>query len=1190
MKTNYHESTTPGPFIGAAAYSASLSQMFFGRRREGEELLDEVYVQRVVVVHAPSGSGKTSLLQAFLIPQLKERAFCTQTAPLRPSTLVSDRKIKVAPATRLRSALLESFGIEPRAELVATTSVTLEAIRGTAESSADVPLMLIVVDQTEELFAREEFDAAFQRAVFEELGEFAEDSSVWLVLSIREDYLARLLAFEDVFAKGLRSRFAVPLFTGLVAEDIVASSLAAFDVHVSQAKLRQFALTLARSNSSARSRKMSDETVLNERVVEPLFLQLVARRWWADANGVPEVMERASLEDESLTAALGAHIDEAFDSAARLLDQGDDTSAGQTDLRLTVQDLLTDGPARKQGDLPERHHEAALSLESSGILRKTHPSSDRVELAHDQLVHALEVSNHRWMEALPNGDLAYRAHRWRASRHDRSKLLSAPELLTWWRKRRSLPSDLQEYVSKSFRYTLVWPLIYGSVFVAFLIATIWMNFKRHEAERERDAFQEQTRIDRQLFEAGAHSFGIQEQIVDAYTMLSRDAASAAASALTALRVAREKPIDRANLTSRAESVLGRIVALNPAVDRWKASHSTIHILEATADGQLIACQAGRKVVIAWETRELSPSDEHCEAASLPVTAQLESKLFRLRSSGDRNDYKITQGFPAEVRTAYAFHELARSDSDAWDRRLWPTFATEELFQRHGNELDYPPRERSTHEISVASVFMLDDQLVGYSISPKARLYPWHARVAAAENCASKPVPADDSENDHCRIVELERPIQLFPTELASVSRTLVSATSEPRRYEFYASSVDGQLARVRWQENSKGSVWPAQYLYQDRQSHAMSIFFDRKNHRAWLVNAARAPTILRRTPNKVIEGASFFRAMWCVVPDCMDRTAVVLRRDGAAGWVSLDDDNLSAVNVKKRKGFALQNRLVIEDVAPILDSFAFVVGSKNETSPLLALVHADANTKTTSISEVPDSQDLLSALAGNPRMIDANAGVLVLSAGQSAFGVCEIGSLTGPPHLSHCKRVPTPLQVTAVNVGEHNGRVVIAVGLHDGSVQLYGRDGVSLHTADSMASSGRDVRFFAHFGPVKSVLVFSTGDGVSRVATGGEDGRVKVWIVESATPGSAEIGQVPLNVASHDGYVGVLEYEDGRLFSSGEFSITYSAPIDSALIAQELCQDYVVDEARLPAHADPAVRSMFCKSASPRSTSVGEAR
>jgi hypothetical protein len=1133
--------------------------MFFGRRREGEDLLEQVYVERVVVVHAPSGSGKTSLLQAFLIPQLKERAFCTQVTPLRPSAMFLHRKSKETPAIELRMALLESFGLPPHEQHAASTEATLGAIRATGDNSVDGALMLIVVDQTEEIFAREEIDTAFQRSVFDALGELADDPSVWLVLSIREDYLARLLAYEDVFAKGLRSRFAVPLFTGLVAQDIVASSLEAFNVKVSQTKLKQLALTLARSNFSARSNKLSDATVLSERVVEPLFLQLVARRWWIEARGDADALERATIEEESLTMALGAHIDEAFETAARTVDDADDGQARQMDLRLTIQDCLTDGASRKQGDLPDRHHDAAITLESCGILRRTHPSSDRVELAHDQLVHALEVSNRKWMQALPNGELAYRAHRWRASRRDRSKLLSAPELLTWWRQRLSLSADEREYVSESVRGSLIWPSIYASIFLAFLVATIWINEERRQAVEERDGFQRQTRDERRRFEEGKHSFDVQAQIATAYTALSsRDAAAASMAAMEALRVARQKPVDRANLTARSESVLGRIAALNPAVDRWTIGQSAIHILDATADGKLVACQAGQRIRLDWATRTSVVSTERCDPPTLPEPAQLQSSVFELRTTKDRNHYKTKPGFEGMVRTAYAFLELTRPNAELWERRVWPTFASEELLQRRGNELDYPPRE-ILPDISVGNVFLLDDRLVGYSISPRARFYPWQAKLAGAEKCAREPVAAEDSENDHCRILEVERPIQLFRSALASVSQAIVNSTADPRGYVLFASSNDGQLARIRWKTKSNGLVWPAQHLLQNRNSPASSIFFDRVKRRVWLVDAARAPTILSRTPNAVAKGSSFFRAMWCGAAQCADRTAVILRRDGAIGWVDLDALDLDAVNPDPRKGYAWLNRLSISDVAPIGGGFAVAVGTKNRTSPLIALIHADTSTKVARFLDFPGAADAQGVLSGLPNMIDAAEEVLVFATGQSAFVVCDKTPPPSAPTISNCKSVSTSLSVTAIDVGDHGGRLAIAVGYTDGSVQLFGRDGLSLRATGSQpAASAVDLRYVAHFGPVRSALVFTTGDGVSRVATGGDDGRVKVWIFEPGQSGDSRVSQVPLNVASHDGSVSVLEHEDGRLFSSGAHSETFSVPIDSSLVTREVCQNYVV--------------------------------
>ena len=71
------QSTTRSRYLGTRPFtdSADDSARFFGRSQEGEELYLRVLSVPFVLQFGKSGLGKTSLLQAFLFPRLRERPF-----------------------------------------------------------------------------------------------------------------------------------------------------------------------------------------------------------------------------------------------------------------------------------------------------------------------------------------------------------------------------------------------------------------------------------------------------------------------------------------------------------------------------------------------------------------------------------------------------------------------------------------------------------------------------------------------------------------------------------------------------------------------------------------------------------------------------------------------------------------------------------------------------------------------------------------------------------------------------------------------------------------------------------------------------------------------------------------------------------------------------------------------------------
>jgi hypothetical protein len=65
--------TPPGsPYLGLQPFGVEDAPQFFGPEREARDLVSHIYANPLVVFYAPSGAGKTSLLNAAVIPQLQE--------------------------------------------------------------------------------------------------------------------------------------------------------------------------------------------------------------------------------------------------------------------------------------------------------------------------------------------------------------------------------------------------------------------------------------------------------------------------------------------------------------------------------------------------------------------------------------------------------------------------------------------------------------------------------------------------------------------------------------------------------------------------------------------------------------------------------------------------------------------------------------------------------------------------------------------------------------------------------------------------------------------------------------------------------------------------------------------------------------------------------------------------------------
>jgi hypothetical protein len=98
----------PSPFKGQASFETEDETIFFGREQEASELTHQILSSRITVLHAPSGAGKTSLLNARIIPNIEREGWLAVRS--RPDQHPSDA---------VKTAVLQYLLPPPRAELQA---------------------------------------------------------------------------------------------------------------------------------------------------------------------------------------------------------------------------------------------------------------------------------------------------------------------------------------------------------------------------------------------------------------------------------------------------------------------------------------------------------------------------------------------------------------------------------------------------------------------------------------------------------------------------------------------------------------------------------------------------------------------------------------------------------------------------------------------------------------------------------------------------------------------------------------------------------------------------------------------------------------------------------------------------------------------------------------------------------------
>jgi WD40 repeat protein len=192
------------PYQGLAAYGPERAEWFFGREDVVDDLLRRLTGQRLVAVFGASGSGKSSLLRAGLVPAaLVGRAPGPGRAAAQPARPVVEVLTPGAdPIGELAVRLARLTGVPAgalRTDLAADPAHLHLAIRQAVGGEPTDPELWLVVDQFEELFvlcrddrARTGFVGALLAAVR------APDSRLRVVLGVRADFYGRCAELPEL--------------------------------------------------------------------------------------------------------------------------------------------------------------------------------------------------------------------------------------------------------------------------------------------------------------------------------------------------------------------------------------------------------------------------------------------------------------------------------------------------------------------------------------------------------------------------------------------------------------------------------------------------------------------------------------------------------------------------------------------------------------------------------------------------------------------------------------------------------------------------------------------------------------------------------------------------------------------------------------------------------------------------------
>ena len=215
MKAPPAPATIKNPYPGLRPFEPEEFESFFGRDHQIDELLTRLRDHRFVAVVGLSGSGKSSLVRAGLIHRLQVGHLTSagshwKVALFRPGS---------EPIEGLAAALDEALGKQQDRPAKLRRS-TQELMNSTHGGRSRVENLLLVVDQFEEIFRFQRNNQLSDRdaVYFVDLLLAAEqdlspDYRVYVVLTMRTDYLGDCAQFEGLPEALNRSQYLLPRLT-----------------------------------------------------------------------------------------------------------------------------------------------------------------------------------------------------------------------------------------------------------------------------------------------------------------------------------------------------------------------------------------------------------------------------------------------------------------------------------------------------------------------------------------------------------------------------------------------------------------------------------------------------------------------------------------------------------------------------------------------------------------------------------------------------------------------------------------------------------------------------------------------------------------------------------------------------------------------------------------------------------------
>jgi WD40 repeat protein len=404
------------PYVGPQPFEARHASVFFGRTREAEDIVSLVLAHQVVLIYSPSGAGKSSVINAQVVPTLRDRENCAVWStrvkgPFPECDRTSIQNVYMFQALSLLAADDPQNRFPEVRILFNTTLVEFLRELGLPEWEPDADaepdnldqLRVLVIDQFEELFTTLPEYWPHREGFFRQLRvALDDDPNLRVLIAMREEYLANFEPFAAQLPGRGKCRFPLGRLKSAAALQAVAQPAAKFRTPFASGVSEHLVDKLMHVQEPTDSGSVS----VRYEYVEPLQLQVVCRNLWGHLEpGAHEItadhVEKHGNVEQALRQFYRDTVSEVVTEVVGQSEAIDEFTLRQWFEEELITPTQTRGLAQDEnGFVAGLPLEVVRRLENHHLLKvEVRGPANWYEITHDRLIGPILTDNFEWRKS-----------------------------------------------------------------------------------------------------------------------------------------------------------------------------------------------------------------------------------------------------------------------------------------------------------------------------------------------------------------------------------------------------------------------------------------------------------------------------------------------------------------------------------------------------------------------------------------------------------------------------------------------------------------------------------------------------------------------------------------------------------------------------------------------------------------------